>query len=126
MIKELFHVGIAVEDVDEAIAFFQDKLGAELVQKVDMPWIKQISAVMKLGDFNLEVMQGTAEDSVISKFIKEKGEGLHHISVKVDGWQKGLEEFENKGMRIIGKNPAMKTAFIHPKSCKGILVEVTE
>ena len=126
MINELFHIGVAVADVDEAITFFEEKLGAKLIQKIEMPWIQQISALMSLGNFHLEVMQGTADDSVISRFVREKGEGLHHISVKVDEWQKGLEEFEGKGLRIIGKNADMKTAFIHPKTCKGILVEVTQ
>jgi len=94
MINELFHIGIAVEDVDESITFFEEKLGAKLIQRVEMPWIEQISALMSLANFHLEVMQGTADGSVISKFVREKGEGLHHISVKVDEWQSGLEEFE--------------------------------
>ena len=126
MINELFHIGIAVKDVDESITFFEEKLGAKLIHRVEMPWIQQISALMSLGDFNLEVMQGTADDSVISKFVKDKGEGLHHISVKVDDWESGLEALEGKGLRIIGKNADMKTAFIHPKTCKGVLVEVTQ
>ena len=126
MINELFHIRVAVANVDEAITFFEEKLGAKLIQKIEMPWIQQISALMSLGNFHLEVMQGTADDSVISKFVKEKGEGLHHISVKVDEWQAGLEELEGKGLRIIGKKEDMKTAFIHPKTCKGILVEVTQ
>ncbi len=126
MITKLNHIGIAVEDIDEAIAFFEEKLGAKLIQKVDIPWMKQISAVMSLADFSLEIMQGTADDAVVSKYVRDKGEGIHHISVLVDDWKTEIEAMENRGLRIVGKSPATKFGFIHPKSCKGILIEVTQ
>ena len=126
MIKKLNHIGIAVKDVDEAITYFEEKLGAKLDQKKEIPEMKQISAMMKLGDFTLEVMQGTSEDSVVSKYVEKNGEGIHHISVAVDDWDTEMEEMEKRGLSIIGKSPETRFGFIHPKTCKGILVEVTQ
>lgn len=126
MIKGLNHVGIAVKDVDSAIKFFQEKLGAELITKVDLPFMQQVSAIVKVGELQFELMQGTAPESVVSRFIEKKGEGMHHISLKVDDIDKACEEFENKDMQIINKLPPMKMAFVHPKSMYGVLVELAQ
>ena len=126
MITKFNHIGIAVKDVDESIKFFEEKLGAKLDQKKDIPEMKQISAMMTLGNFTLEIMQGTTEDAVVSKYVASKGEGIHHISVLMEDWEKDIDELEKKGLTIISKNPATKFGFVHPKSCKGILLEVTQ
>ncbi len=126
MIKGINHVGIAVKDVDSAIKFFQDKLGAELITKVDLPFMQQISAIVKVGELQFELMQGTAPESVVSRYIEKRGEGIHHISVKVDDIDKACDEFEKKGMQIINKLPPMKMAFVHPKSMYGVLVELAQ
>lgn len=126
MIKGINHVGIAVKDVESAIKFFQEKLGAELITKVDLPFMQQISAIVKLGDAQFELMQGTAPESVVSRFIEKKGEGIHHISLKVEDIDKACDEFESKGMQVINKLPPMKMAFLHPKSAYGILIELAQ
>ena len=127
MIERLNHIGVAVEDIEESVKFFEEKLGAKVIMpKTDISWQKQYSALIQIGDFQIELMQGQTDDSVIGKFVKEKGEGLHHISVIVDDWEKAIAEYEEKGLGIIGKAPAIKFGFIHPKSCKGVLVEVTK
>jgi len=126
MITKFNHVGIAVKDVDESIKFFEEKLGAKLDQKKEIPEMKQISAMMTLGNFTLEIMQGTSDDAVVSKYVAAKGEGIHHLSVLVDDWDKEIDEMEKRGLTIIGKNPATKFGFVHPKSCKGVLLEVTQ
>lgn len=126
MIKGINHVGIAVKNVDEAIKFFQEKLGAELVTKVDLPFMQQISAIVRVGELQFELMQGTAPESVVSKYIEKKGEGIHHISLKVDDIDMACDDFEKKGMQIINKLPPMKMAFVHPKSMYGVLVELAQ
>ena len=126
MFKKLNHIGIAVKSVDESVKFFEENFGAELITRLEFPAIRQISVIVKIGDSHLELMEGTAEDSVISKFVAEKGEGLHHLSLAVDNIEKTCDELEKKEMRIIGKNLAMKMAFVHPKSVHGILLELTE
>ncbi len=127
MIEKLNHIGVAVADIEEAIEFFKEKFGAKLIMpKTDISWMKQYSALVQIGDFQIELMQGQGEDSVIGKYVKEKGEGLHHISVIVDDWEKEIEDYESKGLRIVAKSPAIKFGFVHPKSCKGVLIEVTK
>ena len=85
-----------------------------------------ISALVKLGDLALELMQPMQEGvGPVGKFIAEKGEGLHHISLKVDKFQKAKADFESKDLRVMGEMGGVM-AFIHPKTCKGILVEFTE
>ena len=127
MIERLNHIGVAVENIDDAIEFFKEKLGAKVIMpKAEISWMKQYSAILQLGDFQIELMQGQGDDSVIGKFVKEKGEGLHHISVNVDDWENEVKEYEKKGLKVIGKNPAIKFGFVHPKSCKGILIEITK
>lgn len=127
MIERLNHIGVAVKDIDEAVKFFEEKLGAKVImQKAEISWMKQYSALIQLGNFQIELMQGIGDASVIGKFVKEKGEGLHHISVIVDDWAKEIADYEAKGLRIVGKNPAIKFGFVHPKSCYGVLIEVTK
>jgi len=130
MIEGLAHIGVAVKDIDEGIAFFKNKFGAVLdTSKVDdgkMDFGLHISALVKVGDLALELMQPTQEGvGPVGKFIAEKGEGLHHISLKVDKFQSAKDDFESKNLRVMGEMGG-DMAFIHPKTCKGILVEFTE
>jgi methylmalonyl-CoA epimerase len=130
MIEGLAHIGVAVKDMDEGIAFFKEKFGAILdtskVEDGKMDFGLHISALVKVGDVAFELMQPTQEGvGPVGKFIAEKGEGLHHISLKVDKFQSAKEDFESKDLRVMGEMAGVM-AFLHPKTCKGILVEFTE
>jgi len=130
MIEGLAHIGVAVKDIDEGIGFFKEKFGAVLdTSKVldgKMNFGLHISAVVKVGAIAFELMQPTQEGvGPVGKFLAEKGEGLHHISLKVDRFHSAKEEFERKDLRVMGEMGGVM-AFIHPKTCKGILVEFTE
>ena len=130
MIERLAHVGVAVKDIDEGIAFFKEKFGAQLdtsnVPDGKMNFGLHISAIVKVGELAFELMQPTQEGvGPVGKFIAEKGEGLHHISLKVDKYADAKTEFENKELKVMGEMGGVM-AFIHPKTCKGMLVEFTE
>ena len=130
MIEGLAHIGVAVKDIDEGISFFKEKFGAVLdtskVEDGKMDFGLHISALVKVGDVVFELMQPTQEGvGPVGKFIAEKGEGLHHISLKVDKFQSAKEDFESKDLRVMGEMAGVM-AFLHPKTCKGILVEFTE
>ena len=126
-VNKVDHICIAVKDLEQAQKVWEPVLGKE---KPDDEYIDEPEKIKVarywVGEIGFELMESTTPDGDVAKFIEKNGEGLHHISVKLDDWAKGLEEFEGKGFRIIGKTPAMKTAFIHPKTCKGILIELTE
>ncbi len=130
MIEGLAHIGVAVKDIDEGIAFFEEKFGAVLdtssAEDGKMDFGLHISALVKVGDVVFELMQPTQEGvGPVGKFIAQKGEGLHHISLKVDKFQSAKEHFESKDLRVMGEMGGVM-AFLHPKTCKGILVEFTE
>jgi methylmalonyl-CoA/ethylmalonyl-CoA epimerase len=131
MIEGLAHIGVAVKDIDEGIKFFQEKFGAVLdtskAKDGKMNFGLHISAVVKINN-NLvfELMQPTKEGvGPVGKFVAEKGEGLHHISLKVDKYATSKAQFQECGFEIKGEMGGVM-AFIHPKTCKGILVEFTE
>ena len=127
MIEGLAHIGVAVKDIDEGIQFFEEKFGAVLDEsygKADFGL--HISAVVRINDLAFELLQPTQEGvGPVGKFIAEKGEGIHHISLKVDKFATAKEDFEGKGMKVTGEMAGVM-AFLHPKTCKGILAEFTE
>ena len=130
MIEGLAHVGVAVKDIDEGIKFFQDKFGATLdtskAKDGKMNFGLHISAILKVGNLAFELMQPTKEGvGPVGKFVAERGEGLHHISLKVSSYKDAKTAFEGQGLEIKGEMGGVM-AFIHPKTCKGVLVEFTE
>jgi len=130
MIEGLAHIGVAVKNIDEGIKFFQDKFGAVLdtskAKDGKMNFGLHISAVVKVGPIAFELMQPTKEGmGPVGKFVAERGEGLHHISFKVDDYKASKADFEGKGLEIKGEMGGVM-AFIHPKTCKGVLVEFTQ
>ena len=128
-IKKLNHVGVAVKSVDKAIEFFKENFQAEVVSKKVVEEQKQVSAIVSMGEAQLELMEPTDEDAVVAKFLKSRGEGVHHISLAVDDLAGLVNNLEEKGIQILGKQlegPGSKIAFIHPKKTFGILMEVVE
>lgn len=130
MIEGLAHIGVAVKDIDEGIKFFNEKFGAVLdtskVADGKLNFGLHISAVVKVGTLAFELMQPTQEGvGPVGKFVAEKGEGLHHISLKVDSYQAAKTDFESRELKVMGEMGGVM-AFLHPKTCKGILVEFTE
>jgi len=129
MIEGLAHVGIAVKSLDEGIAFYKEKFGAEHDTSAGdngrMDFGLHVSAMIKIGTLVIELMEPTQEGvGPVGKFIADRGEGVHHISLKVDDYKGAKEDFESKDMRIIGDAGVM--GFIHPKSAMGSLVEFTQ
>lgn len=129
MIEGLAHIGVAFKNLDEGIAFFEEKFGGVLVTSLGkegkMDFGLHISAMVRVGTLMFELMEPTREGvGPVGKFIADRGEGIHHISMKVDDYKAAKEDFEGKDMKILDAGGAM--GFIHPKSAKGILVELTE
>ena len=130
MVEGLAHVGIAVNDIDEGIKFYEEKFGAALdTSKAPDGKINfglHISAVMTLGTMAFELMQPTQEGmGPVGKFIAKNGEGLHHVSLKVEKFADAKADFESRGLQVMGEMGGVM-AFIHPKSAKGCLFEFTE
>ncbi|MCB5230856.1 MAG: methylmalonyl-CoA epimerase [Candidatus Cloacimonas sp.] len=127
MIKKLNHIGIAVKDMDAAIELYR-KLGLEVEGTEVVESQKVRVAFIPVGDTRIELLEATAEDSPIAKFIEKRGEGIQHLAFSVDDIKKQIEVAMENGIQMIDKEPRpgahnTKIAFAHPKSTNGVLVE---
>jgi len=128
MIEKINHVGIAVHNLDESIKTYEN-LGFSVVGRETVASQKVEVAMIEIGESHIELLQPTADDSPIAKFLEKKGSGIHHIAVSVDDIEKALKEYEEKGIRMIDTVPrngahGTKIAFVHPKSTNGVLLEL--
>lgn len=128
MIKKIDHIGIAVRNMKETVKFFK-VLGLTPARELEQP--KARFAFIPVGDGEIELIEPTESDQPIAKFIRENGEGIHHISLQVETIEKVLEDLRNKGIKLIDEKPrigahGVKIAFTDPKSTKGILIELCE
>jgi len=128
MIKGINHVGIVVKNIDEVLSLLHEAFGAEEIQRMEIPPMKQISSIVKVGDSCFELMEPTAPEGPAGSFLDSKGGGLHHISLLCDDVQVLCDKLESEGLRIIGKilEGPFRVAFLHPKSAKGVLYELTD
>jgi methylmalonyl-CoA/ethylmalonyl-CoA epimerase len=128
MIKGINHVGIVVKNIDEVLSLLREAFGAEEIHRMDIPPMKQISSIVKIGDDCFELMEPTAPDGTAGSFLEAKGGGLHHISLLCDDVEALCEKLESQGLKIVGKvlEGPFRVAFLHPKSAKGVLYELTD
>lgn len=125
------HIAIAVKDLDDAVKVYSALFGKEPDHFEEVEEQKVKTAIFYLGDVRIELLEPTSDDSPIAKFLAKRGEGLHHVSYKVDDIKSKLLELKNAGFRLINEEPRIGAegkliAFIHPKSVVGVLTELTQ
>ena len=125
------HIGIAVKSIDEALKFWEEGLGIKCTGREEVAEQKVITAFLPLADTEVELLEATADESPVAKFIEKRGEGIHHIAIRVENLEAALEEMKAKGVRLIDETPrygagGAKIAFVHPKATGGILLELSE
>lgn len=133
-ITHIEHVGIAVPSLDEAIPFYENMLGLKCFAIEEVEDQKVRTAFFRVGQTKIELLEGTAPESAICKFIEKNGGrgGIQHIAFAVaDGVANALAEVQEKGCNLIDKAPrrgaeGLNIAFLHPKSTVGTLVELCE
>lgn len=131
MIKSIDYIGIVVRSTENAIAMFHDLFGFELSETLvaseqgfrSTPMIKGMAAV--------ELIEPITSDGPIARFLEKRGEGLHHISLRVDDIDQEVRTLKTKGVQLIGEKPEQvtktaKSIFIHPRSAGGILIELVQ
>ncbi|MBX5320577.1 MAG: methylmalonyl-CoA epimerase [Candidatus Bathyarchaeota archaeon] len=124
------HVGVAVKNLDEAVGVYRDILGFNLVGVHVLTERKvKVAFLSSGGETQIELLEPLGIDSPIAKFLENRGEGIHHVAVKVDDIEKALEELKKKGVMLVDEKPrkgveGKKIAFVHPKSTKGVLLEL--
>jgi methylmalonyl-CoA/ethylmalonyl-CoA epimerase len=130
-ILNIDHIGIAAKSIDEGSPFWTDVLGISAAGKEAVAEQKVVTLFLPVGESELEVLESTAPESAIAKFISSRGEGVHHIALRVDNIDAALIELRNKGIRLIDEKPrygagGARIAFIHPQSTHGVLLELVE
>ena len=128
---KLDHLGIAVRSLDERLKFYRDALGLDVAGTETIEAENVRVALIPLGDTRIELLEATAGDSVIAKFVEKRGEGLHHVAISVDDLEGQLKILAAAGVRVLpGKGETgaggHRYAFLHPASCGGVLVELIE
>lgn len=128
MISKVDHLGIAVRSIDESRKFYEDVLGLQCEKIEEVASQKVKTAFFKLGELHIELLEATAEDSPIAKFIDAKGEGIHHVAYKTDDIDGQLEQAAAAGCKLIHQEPIVGAGgklvgFLHPKSSGGVLTE---
>lgn len=129
--KYIEHIGIAVNNIEESISYYEDILGLTCYAIEEVPDQKVKTAFFLLGQTKIELLQTTDPDGPIGKFIAKKGEGIHHIAFAVENIEDKLTELDEKGVQLIDKVPrngaeGLSIAFLHPKSTHGVLTELCE
>ena len=125
------HIGIAVNSIDIGKSFWADILGLPFEGDETVAEQKVRTAFFPVGESEVELLESTAPDGPISKYIEKKGEGIQHVAFRVDDIDSALAELKQKGVRLIDEKPrkgagGAKIAFLHPKSTNGVLVELCE
>ena len=125
------HIGIAVKSLSEAVKVYEQAVGLKLTgyDEVDEQGVR--IAMLDIGESRIELLEPTRPDSPIEKFMTRRGEGLHHIAVRVDNIEQALERLKKAGVRLIDEKPKQgahntRIAFIHPASTHGVLMELVE
>jgi len=131
MKARLDHVGIAVADLQEALAFYRDALGLEVEAPEEVASQRVRAHFIPAGDAAIELLEATADDSPIAKYVARRGPGLHHITLRVDDIRAVLARLTEKGVRLIDDTPRQGAhgslvAFIHPSAAHGVLVELKQ
>ncbi|MCY3618869.1 MAG: methylmalonyl-CoA epimerase [Acidimicrobiaceae bacterium] len=131
MLTEIDHVAIAVRDLDAAIAWYRDALGAEVEHRETVERDGVEEAMLAVADSYVQLITATRDDSPVAKFLEKRGEGLHHIGYRVEDCGAALEAMVQAGATPIDTEPRPGSrnttiAFIHPKGAFGTLIELVE
>jgi methylmalonyl-CoA/ethylmalonyl-CoA epimerase len=125
------HIGIAVNDLDNAIEFYEGVLGLKCYKIEEVADQKVRTAFLMVGETKIELLQSTDPEGPIGKFIEKRGEGIHHIAFAVEKIEDHLAHAESMGVKLIDTSPrkgaeGLDIAFLHPKSASGVLIEFCE
>lgn len=131
-ISHIEHLGIAVQNIEEALPYFENVLGLKCYATEIVEDQKVKTAFLKCGEVKLELLEPTSPESTIQKWLDKGNKGVHHVAFAIeDGVAEALAECDEKGIRLIDKAPRkgaenLNIAFLHPKSTCGILTELCE
>jgi methylmalonyl-CoA/ethylmalonyl-CoA epimerase len=127
---KIHHIAIAVEDLDDALSFYRDALGADIGERKDVPDEGVEIAFIPAGTSEIELMRPLDPENTIGRFLQKRGEGIHHICLAVEDIKATIEHLEAGGAKMatqVRSHPdGTQYAFVHPKSARGVLIELYE
>lgn len=130
MIEKIDHLGIAVKDLKAAMAVYAG-LGLPLDGEEEVPTEKVRTAFFVAGDSHIELLESMAPDGPIARHIEKRGEGIHHVALRVDDIERAMAEARTQGLVLLSESPrpgahGTRQVFIHPKSTGGVLIELVQ
>lgn len=131
MLKKIYHLGYAVEDITAAARFYEEHFGVRVGEPEEVVEQGIIATMFEVGESMVELVQPTRPDSPVGKFLEKRGEGFHHVAFQVEDLQASLEELKENGVELIDEEPRIgaggtRMAFVHPKGAHGVLTELVE
>ena len=129
--NKIEHIGIAVKDLSAANKVYQKLMGYQHYKTEEVTSEGVTTSFFKCGESKIELLEGTSEESAITKFINKRGEGIHHIAFAVDDISAEVKRLEKEGFSVLNKEPKRGAdnkwvVFLHPKSSHGVLVELCQ
>ncbi|MBA3358172.1 MAG: methylmalonyl-CoA epimerase [Thermoleophilaceae bacterium] len=131
MFGEIDHIGVAVEDLDESIALYRDRLGMREQHREIVEEFGVEAALLEIGDAHVELLTPIQSDSAVARFLEKNGPGMHHVAYRTADIDAALERMTKAGVRMIDEQARTgiresRVAFVHPKSTGGVLTEIVE
>jgi methylmalonyl-CoA/ethylmalonyl-CoA epimerase len=131
MLSTIDHIGVAVENIDSALALYRDALGMPLVHRETVSEQGVDAALLDVGEGHVELLQPLDADTPVGKFLDRKGPGLHHVAYRVEDVEAALQALSGAGLRLIDERPrtgirGSRVAFLHPGSTGGVLTEIVQ
>lgn len=130
-ILKIDHLGIAVNSIDDGKAFWSDILGLDFEGAETVAEQKVTTAFFPVGESEVELLESTAPDGPVAKYIEKRGQGIQHVAFRVENIDEALAELKEKGVQLIDQQPRIgaggaRIAFLHPKATNGVLVELCQ
>ena len=131
MLGRIDHVGVAVEDLDEAIELYTQRLGMPLQHRETVEEQGVEAVLVGVGDSHVELLRPLGPDTAVGRFLQRNGPGLHHVAYGTDDIASAIDDVRKAGLRLIDEQPRTgirnsRVAFVHPKSTGGVLTELVE
>jgi methylmalonyl-CoA/ethylmalonyl-CoA epimerase len=125
------HIGVAVEDLDESIALYGERLGMEVQHRETVEEQGVEAVLLGVGESHVELLRPLGPDTAVGKFLARSGPGLHHVAYGTDDIDSAIESARDAGLVLIDEQPrtgirGTRVAFLHPKSTGGVLTELVE
>jgi methylmalonyl-CoA/ethylmalonyl-CoA epimerase len=125
------HIGVAVDDLDEAISLYRDRLGMPLQHRETVEQLGVEAVLLGIGEGHVELLRPALPDSPVGRFLERRGPGMHHVAYQTDDIDTALESVRESGLQLVDERPrpgirGSRVAFVHPKSTGGVLIELVE